>query len=722
MKKLRSLTLLLASALCMHVAAQQEKFPYQDPSLSAEQRAEDLCKRLTLEEKVALLKYESPRMPEKGLPRFNWWNEALHGVGRNGNATVFPITMGLAATWNDSLVLRCFDAASTEARAKNNIARHEGHENAWYQGLSFWTPNINIFRDPRWGRGQETYGEDPYLTSRMGLAVVRGLQGPDGHRYQKLLACGKHFAVHSGPEWSRHRLDIQDLPMRDLYETYLPAFKTLVQEGNVAEIMCAYQSFDGEPCCGNTRLLTQILRDEWGYKGLVVSDCWAVYDFWEPGRHNFSANQVDGVSHAVRAGTDLECGRSFGALVEGVEQGKITEAEIDRSLKRVMAARFRLGDMDDEKLVEWKQIPASVVDCPGHRQLALEAARQSIVLLQNRNDLLPLKADQKLLVIGQNAVDSTMQWGNYNGFPTHTVTILEALKKSASSDLQFFDYPLVLTYEQAAKDSLVKFSEMTAATSPETHVVVFVGGISPHLEGEEMPVKYPGFHGGDRTSIELPDAQRVLLRKFRDAGYRVVFVNCSGSAVALEPEAKWCDAIVQAWYPGQSGGTAVADVLYGRYNPSGKLPVTFYRNTAQLPDFEDYRMADRTYRYMTEEPLWPFGFGLSYTTFKVDKVKYRKGVLTARVTNQGSRDGAEVVQVYLRRPDDAQGPLRTLRAFRRVEVKAGQSVTVEIPMDDKTFEWWNPQTNTITALPGRFEVMVGTSSRPEDLKTLRVER
>ena len=722
MKKLRSLTLLLAAALCMHVAAQQEKFPYQDPSLSAEQRAEDLCKRLTLEEKVALLKYESPRMPEKGLPRFNWWNEALHGVGRNGNATVFPITMGLAATWNDSLVLRCFDAASTEARAKNNIARHEGHENAWYQGLSFWTPNINIFRDPRWGRGQETYGEDPYLTSRMGLAVVRGLQGPDGHRYQKLLACGKHFAVHSGPEWSRHRLDIQDLPMRDLYETYLPAFKTLVQEGNVAEIMCAYQSFDGEPCCGNTRLLTQILRDEWGYKGLVVSDCWAVYDFWEPGRHNFSANQVDGVSHAVRAGTDLECGRSFGALVEGVEQGKITEAEIDRSLKRVMAARFRLGDMDDEKLVEWKQIPASVVDCPGHRQLALEAARQSIVLLQNRNDLLPLKADQKLLVIGQNAVDSTMQWGNYNGFPTHTVTILEALKKSASSDLQFFDYPLVLTYEQAAKDSLIKFSEMTAATSPETHVVVFVGGISPHLEGEEMPVKYPGFHGGDRTSIELPDAQRVLLRKFRDAGYRVVFVNCSGSAVALEPEAKWCDAIVQAWYPGQSGGTAVADVLYGRYNPSGKLPVTFYRNTAQLPDFEDYRMADRTYRYMTEEPLWPFGFGLSYTTFKVDKVKYRKGVLTARVTNQGSRDGAEVVQVYLRRPDDAQGPLRTLRAFRRVEVKAGQSVTVEIPMDDKTFEWWNPQTNTITALPGRFEVMVGTSSRPEDLKTLRVER
>ena len=721
MKKLRSLTLLLAAALCMHVAAQQEKFPYQDPSLSAEQRAEDLCKRLTLEEKVSLLKYESPRMPEKGLPRFNWWNEALHGVGRNGNATVFPITMGLAATWNDSLVLRCFDAASTEARAKNNIARHEGHENAWYQGLSFWTPNINIFRDPRWGRGQETYGEDPYLTSRMGLAVVRGLQGPDGHRYQKLLACGKHFAVHSGPEWSRHRLDIQDLPMRDLYETYLPAFKTLVQEGNVAEIMCAYQSFDGEPCCGNTRLLTQILRDEWGYKGLVVSDCWAVYDFWEPGRHNFSANQVDGVSHAVRAGTDLECGRSFGALVEGVEQGKITEAEIDRSLKRVMAARFRLGDMDDEKLVEWKQIPPSVVDCPGHRQLALEAARQSIVLLQNRNDLLPLKADQKLLVIGQNAVDSTMQWGNYNGFPTHTVTILEALKKSASSDLQFFDYPLVLTYEQAAKDSLVKFSEMTAATSPETHVVVFVGGISPHLEGEEMPVKYPGFHGGDRTSIELPDAQRVLLRKFRDAGYRVVFVNCSGSAVALEPEARWCDAIVQAWYPGQSGGTAVADVLYGRYNPSGKLPVTFYRNTAQLPDFEDYRMADRTYRYMTEEPLWPFGFGLSYTTFKVDKVKYRKGVLTARVTNQGSRDGAEVVQVYLRRPDDAQGPLRTLRAFRRVEVKAGQSVTVEIPMDDKTFEWWNPQTNTITNLPGRYELMVGTSSRPEDLKTLRIE-
>ena len=719
--KFRLFATLISALLGAALMAQSSTLPYQDPSLSPRQRAEDLCQRLTLKEKVSLLLFESPQIADKGIPEFNWWSEALHGVGRNGLATVFPITMGLASTWNDSLVLRCFDVTSTEARAKNNMARREGHSHQ-YEGLSFWTPNINIFRDPRWGRGQETYGEDPYLTARMGLAVVSGLQGPEGHKYQKLLACAKHFAVHSGPEWSRHRMDIQELPQRDLWETYLPAFKALVQEGHVAEIMCAYQSLEGEPCCGNSRLLQQILRDEWGFEGLVTSDCWAVNDFWVPGRHNFKPNQVEGVSHAVRSGTDLECGNSFGSLVEGVEKGLVSEAEIDRSLIRLLTARFLLGDFDGDELVEWKQIPSTVIDAPGHRRLALEAARQSIVLLQNRDNLLPLQPDQQLLVVGHNAVDSTMQWGNYNGFPSHTETILSALRLRQPAELRFCDYPLVQTYEEAAQDTLIKFREITRGTSPETHVVVFVGGISPRLEGEEMPVKYPGFHGGDRTSIELPDAQRSLLRKFHQAGYRVVMVNCSGSAVALEPETRYCDAILQAWYPGQNGGTAVADVLYGDYNPSGKLPVTFYSNTAQLPDYEDYRMQGRTYRYLTDAPLWHFGYGLSYTTFKVDKVKFRGGVLSLRVSNRGQRDGAEVVQVYLRRPDDPEGPQRTLRAFRRVEVKAGESVRVEIPMDDASFEWWNPQTNTITSLPGRFELQVGTSSRPEDLQTLRITR
>ncbi len=665
------------------------------------------------------MEHESRANERWGIPEFNWWSEALHGVGRNGLATVFPITMGLAATWNDGLVQRCFDAVSTEARAKNNIARRDGHSHI-YEGLSFWTPNINIFRDPRWGRGQETYGEDPYLTSRMGLAVVRGLQGPEGHRYQKLLACAKHFAVHSGPEWSRHRMDIESLPPRDLWETYLPAFKTLVQDGHVAEIMCAYQRFDGEPCCGNTRLLQQILRQEWGFDGLVTSDCGALNDFWENGRHGFSATKVDAVSHALRSGTDVECGQSFRSLVEGVAAGKVSEAEVDRSLIRLLRARFLLGDFDDESLVEWKNIPSTVVDCPEHCALALESARQSIVLLQNRNNLLPLSPDQNILVIGQNAVDSTMQWGNYNGFPSHTETIYSAIEKGNTGKVEWFDYPLVQTPDEAAQG--LPMPAGLLKENLDSWVVIYVGGISPRLEGEEMSVHYPGFYGGDRTDIELPDVQRRLLRRLHEAGARIVFVNCSGSAIALEPESRFCDAIVQAWYGGQSGGTAVADVLYGRCNPSGKLPVTFYRNNAQLPDYEDYRMQGRTYRYMTEEPLWPFGFGLSYTSFRVDRVRYRNGVVSARVRNVGSRDGAEVVQVYLRRPDDADGPVRTLRAFRRVEVPAGGSVTVEIPFTDKDFEWWNPQTNTLTQYPGRYELQVGTSCRASDLQTLGVVR
>ena len=711
---------LLACFLCSFLHAQTNTLPYQNPALSPHERAVDLCGRLTLDEKVTLMEHESHAIERLGIPEFNWWNEALHGVGRNGLATVFPITMGLAATWNDSLVFRCFDAVSTEARAKNNAARRDGHSRI-YEGVSFWTPNINIFRDPRWGRGQETYGEDPYLTSRMGLAVVRGLQGAgDADRYQKLLACAKHFAVHSGPEWSRHQMNVDDVPLRDLWETYLPAFKVLVEEGNVAEIMCAYQRLDGEPCCGNNRLLQQILRQEWGFRGLVTSDCWAVNDFWQDGRHDFSPSKVAAVSHAVRSGTDLECGVSYRTLAEGVREGRVSEAVIDTSLIRLLTARFRVGDFDDESLVKWKRIGMDVVDCAAHRQLALDAARQSIVLLQNRNDILPLRPEQNVLVIGQNAVDSTMQWGNYNGFPSHTETIAAAIEKRTKGQMALCDFPLVQTPEQTAQGLPIPMEHLILPDS--SWVVIFVGGISPRLEGEEMKVDFPGFRGGDRTDIELPAVQREVLKRLHEAGCKIVFVNCSGSAVALEPETESCDAIVQAWYGGQSGGTAVAEVLFGDYNPSGKLPVTFYRNTAQLPDYEDYHMRGRTYRYMKETPLWPFGFGLSYSRFRLSKPRWKDGKLSVTVKNRGRRDGDEVVQVYVRLVGEADGPVRALRGFRRVSVPAGKSVRVEIPLGEREFEWWNPKTNTMGRVAGEYEVQVGTSSRAEDLQTLRVRR
>ena len=413
--------------------------PYKDASLSAEARARDLLGRLTLEEKARLMEFASPAVERLDVPAFNWWSEALHGIGRNGLATVFPITMGLAATWDDALVHEAFSAASDEARAKNNIERQQGRARM-YRGLSFWTPNINLVRDPRWGRGQETYGEDPYLTSRMGIAVVRGLQGeptPENReqrtenrergRYRKLLACAKHYAVHSGPEWERHSFNVELLRQRDLWETYLPAFKALVQEGDVQEVMCAYQSYDGEPCCGNARLLTDILRNEWGFKGLVTSDCGAIDDFFEPGRHGFSDSKESAVASAVMAGTDVECGGVFRNLPEAVAQGKITEARMDESLMRLLKARFELGDFDSEELVAWKRIGPEVIASAAHHEIALKAARESIVLLQNKNNILPLGRDTKVAVIGPNANDSVMMWGNYNGLPRHTVTILEGL-------------------------------------------------------------------------------------------------------------------------------------------------------------------------------------------------------------------------------------------------------------------------------------------------------
>ena len=746
----KSIALTLFAIIALPMIAQ----PYKDPTLSAEERAKDLLSRLTLEEKARLMEHTSPAIARLDIPAFNWWNEALHGIGRNGTATVFPITMGMAATWNEALVQQAFTAASDEARAKNNIARQSGRIRQ-YQCLSFWTPNINIFRDPRWGRGQETYGEDPYLTTMMGLAVVRGLQGAQGNekidygrngQYRKLLACAKHFAVHSGPEWNRHSFNLELLPERDLWETYLPAFKALVQEGDVQEVMCAYHRFDGEPCCGNSRLLTDILRKEWGFKGLVTSDCWAVDDFWKPNNHGTSDSKESAVATAVIAGTDVECGGIFRNLPEAVAQGKITEAKINESLLRLLKARFELGDFDSEDLVPWKKIGPEVIANAAHHQIALRAARESIVLLQNKNNILPLKRDTKVAVIGPNANDSVMMWGNYNGFPRHTVTILEGIRAKGNVIGYLKGCDLVQNTSRPQRRNnnnepevdyghdealRIRTDDATNTTDKDimdcvsdADVVIFVGGISPRLEGEEMRVNFPGFRGGDRTSIELPDIQRNMLRKLHEAGKRIVYVNCSGSAIALVPETNTCEAIVQAWYGGEAGGEALADVLYGDFNPVGRLPITFYSSTDQLPDYENYVMKGRTYRYMTAAPLWYFGYGLSYSnvTYSTPRTSTINGQLSisTTLTNNSNRATQETVQVYINKEGDSEGPQRTLRAYRRVIVPAGKNIKVEIPLPRNTFEWWDTATNTMRILPGRYNVMVGPSANPADLKSVAV--
>lgn len=796
----------------------------------------------------------SPAIERLGIPAFEWWSEALHGVGRNGLATVFPSCIGMAASFDDDLIEQIFTAISDEARAKNTQARGQGKMGK-YKGLSFWTPTINIFRDPRWGRGQETYGEDPYMNGRMGLRVVRGLQGDGSSKYFKLLACAKHFAVHSGPESSRHSLDINNISPRDLWESYMSAFEVLVKDGNVREVMCAYQRLDGQACCGSDRLLQQILRDQWDFDGVVVSDCGAINDFYLPKRHGVAADAPAAAALGVRSGTDVECGAIYKNLPEAIKRGDLTEADIDRNVLRLLEARFSLGDFEPDSLVEWTNIPLSVVSCQAHRDLALKMAREQSVLLKN-NGILPLpKTGKKIMVMGPNAVDSTMQWGIYYGQPAHTETILQGIRAKigdvpyhrcstitalrdsesimgemtdeqgrkgmhgvywnniamegpevaeawysspilldnggntafapgvdltnfttrikgkfiATADetlemvynnddglriivngdtihnrwkydpLNFRSAPLAVekgkTYEievnymQLEDDATLNFDILRqreisipeiVARASDADVVIFVGGISPALEREQAKVTEPGFHGGDRTSIELPQCQRDILAALHRAGKQVVLVNCSGSPVALTPENSTCDAILQAWYAGQEGGTAIADILFGDYNPSGKLPVTFYADDSQLPDFEDYRMAGRTYRYLDSAPLYPFGHGLSYTTFEIGKPVYKNGKVTVKVKNTGKNYGTETVQLYIRRTADTDGPDKSLRGYARVDLKPGESKTVELPMPRENFKNWDEQSQTMAVVPGEYQIMVGNSSSDNDLKSIKV--
>ncbi|MBR5034284.1 MAG: glycoside hydrolase family 3 C-terminal domain-containing protein [Bacteroidales bacterium] len=667
-----------------------------------------LVSQLTLEEKAALMRFESPAIPRLGIPEYNWWNEALHGVARNGDATMFPMPIGMAASFDDELLLEVFNVVSDEAVEKNWEGEREKtldpSVSLLYKGLSFWTPNINIFRDPRWGRGMETYGEDPYLTGVMGCAVVRGLQGED---CGKVHACAKHYAVHSGPEYSRHHFDAE-VSERDLRETYLPAFKDLVTKADVQEVMYAYNSFRGEPCGASKYLLQDILRGEWGYRGIILSDCGAVQDFYNDGGHGFSADRAEASAVAIKTGTQLECGWAFPGIIEAVKRGILDESLLDAAVEKLIYERMRLEEnaRNNRKIF-------SVVSCKKHSLLSLEMARESIVLLKN-DGVLPLSSRHKVALVGPNADDVKMLWGNYCGTPRHTVTLLEAVQARIPNLKYVEGCPLVIG--DVDIDGLLRQLE-------GYDIVVFAGGISPSLEGEEMPVQIPGFLGGDRTSIELPAVQRKTIDALVKAGKKVILVNFSGSAIALEPESRICSAILQAWYPGQEGGTAVADVLLGDFNPCGKLPVTFYRNDSQLPDYEDYNMAGHTYRFMKEEPLYPFGYGLSYTTFEIGKPRIRKEKeLVVRVKNTGNRKGTEVVQLYVRKEGDPAGPAKTLRGFKRVTIPAHRSRRVVLPMDDDTFLWWSDSAQNMIPGSGRFAIMIGSSSSDRDLQEIIIDK
>lgn len=839
---------------------------YKDPSYTADERAADLLKRLTLEEKVSLMRHNSPAIPRLGIPEYNWWNEDLHGVARAGVATVFPQTIGMAATFDPDAVYTTFDIVSTEQRAKYNEGVKNGNR-PQYTGLTVWTPNINIFRDPRWGRGMETYGEDPYLTSVMGSAVVRGLQGDRNQKYDKLHACAKHYAVHSGPEWNRHEYNAENIDKRDLWETYLPAFQALVCEAGVKEVMCAYNRFEGEPCCANKTLLKYVLRDLWNFDNVVVSDCGAVMDFYGSWGHMTHPDKKTAAVDAVLSGNDLECiDGSFHSLTDAVAAGLIREEDIDVSVYRLLRARFQLGNLYDDEITPWAAFSTDTIAAPTHRAQALEMARKSMTLLKNANNILPLKKDiRKIAVVGPNAADSVMMWANYNGEPKSTVTILDGIRNhfpeaeiiyekgcnlvdnkimtgsdyanlsvdgkkgmkgtfwsgiemegepvatayyanplnfraqgatAFAPDVPFNDfsarfestytptedgaktffissddgfrlivngkeiasewkngscnnrmytidvrageeYDIVLDYFQSYDGAMLTFDigTMEEYNVPEivnnvrdADVILFVGGLSPAVEGEEMDVDYPGFHKGDRTVIELPAIQTELMRELKNTGKPLVFVMCAGSAVAIPWQNEKCDAILDAFYPGEQGGTAIAEVLAGDYNPAGRLPVTFYASTNDLPDFEDYSMNNRTYRFFNGTPLYPFGHGLSYTTFEYGEVAASDTAINAHenlsfsipVKNTGGKDGDEVIQIYVRNLQDPKGPLKSLKSFRRINLNAGEEKSVDFTLTPQAFEIYNPTTEKMEILKGKYEILYGGTSDDTLLHSLPI--
>ena len=809
--------------------AQQNAYPFQNPSLSFEERVNDLVSRLTLEEKVAQMLNAAPAIPRLGVPAYDWWNEVLHGVARTPYpVTSYPQAIAMAATFDTNSLKLMANYSASEGRAIFNKSNQQQRTGQRYVGLTYWTPNINIFRDPRWGRGQETYGEDPFLTAMLGKAFVNGLQGDDP-KYLKAAACAKHFAVHSGPEPSRHVFNVSPSKY-DLWNTYLPAFKELVTDAHVAGVMCAYNAFDGQPCCGSDELMTDILRNQWKFSGYVTSDCGAIDDFFRT--HKTHLNALMASTDAVLHGTDVECGnQAYKSLVQAVKENKISEKQIDISVKRLFMIRFRLGMFDPQSMVRYAQTSDAELESPQHKAHALKMAQQSIVLLRNENNTLPLKKTiKKIAVVGPNADNPISILGNYNGSPSGVVTALQGIKDKVGNNVQvvyekgvnftsdtllaysdvsnqysfqgqrgfsaeYFNnrelkgepivkrmetnvdhswqegelvvdtlkaynfsarystdytpdnngditfeldaddgyrflvdgkevvnawtrnrwgartfqlhteanktYHLVLEYYQGEGKGSVRLrtghfekNDFAALANriKDADAIVFVGGISPQLEGEEMRVNYPGFDGGDRTSILLPAVQTELLKSLKATGKPVVFVLMTGSAVAIPWEAQNVPAIINAWYGGQAAGTAIADVLFGDYNPAGRLPVTFYKSDSDLPAFTDYSMKNRTYRYFKGDPLYGFGYGLSYTNFKYSNLKLptssSKGKpvsVNATVKNTGNRDGEEVVQLYVSSQDKSvNAPLKALKGFQRIFLKAGESKTVQFNLSPES--------------------------------------
>ncbi|WP_372775422.1 glycoside hydrolase family 3 C-terminal domain-containing protein [Mangrovibacterium sp.] len=847
--KITSLVVMLF--LMTTLNGQEKKLPYLDECLSFEERVDDLVSRMTLAEKVGQMMNNAPAIPRLNVPAHEYWNECLHGVARAGEATVFPQAIGLAATWDTDLIYRSAVAISDEARAKHHEAQRKNSYKR-YEGLTYWTPNVNIFRDPRWGRGQETYGEDPYLTARMGVNFVKGLQGNDPN-YLKLVATPKHFVVHSGPEPERHFFDAA-VNERDFYDTYLPAFEACVKEAKAYSVMGAYNRTNGEPCCSSPYLLTDILRNDWGFDGYVVSDCNAIRDVCD--YHNFVNSPEEAAAVSVQAGCDLNCGFRYAYLEGAVEQGLITEDEIDVSLKRIFMARFKLGMFDSEENVPYAKIPMSVVSSSEHRKLALETAQKSIVLLKNENKTLPLKKDLKsIAVVGPNANDVDVLLGNYNGFPSRYTTPLTGIQeKVAAGTKVYFEagcelidtadaatlipaeylsfqgksglqatyfnsgnctgesllsrieeaintnwhlYPVAGltdaefsarwvgkinvdatgTYEiglqsksgtkltvdgkvlvdkmgektkrqQMEKVFLKKGKEYTLEVelhhkgvpselkllwrkpnqssfdravelASKSDVVVFVGGISADVEGEQMRVDYDGFDGGDRTNIELPEIQKQLIQELHETGTPVVLVLLNGSALAVNWEQENLPAIVEAWYPGELGGTAIANVLFGEYNPSGRLPVTFYKSHKDLAPFVNYSMKGRTYRYFQGEPLYAFGHGLSYTDFayenmrlSAEKIQAADSLLvTIDLKNSGELAGDEVVQLYITDVESSVvRPLKSLRGIKRVSLDAGKTWQLTFSVTPEDLSFFDVQLKKKIVEPGVFEVGIGPSS------------
>jgi beta-glucosidase len=706
---------------------------YLDPDRQMTERVDDLVNRMTLEEKISQMMSESPAIDRLNVPQYNWWNEALHGVARAGIATVFPQAIGLASTWNSDLIRRAAEVISDEGRAKHHESARDGVRDQ-YTGLTFWSPNVNIFRDPRWGRGQETYGEDPYLTSCLAVQFVQGLQGDDP-KYLKSVATPKHFAVHSGPEDLRHSFDAM-VSQRDLRMTYLPAFKACIVEGNAYSIMSAYNRVNGEACSASPTLLQKILREEWGFDGYVVSDCGAVDDIYR--NHKLVGTPEEAAASAVKNGCDLECGCTYGIpcdygfLDEAVKQGLLTEEDIDRSVKRLFMARFRLGMFDPDEQVAYAQIPYSLVDCPEHREFALETARQSLVLLKNQNNLLPLDTDavKSIAVIGPNADETLVLSGNYFGTAAEPVSVLDGIRALASPATEIH-YALGCELEDSSTDGF----EQAVQAARKSQVAVLVMGLSQMLEGEEKQTEGnpPGvFSRGDRTSLDLPSIQEQLIVKIHETGTPTILVLLNGSPVSINWASENIPAILEAWYPGQAGGTAVAEALFGRYNPGGRLPVTFYKSSIDLPAFEDYNMGNWTYRYYSGEPLYAFGHGLSFTRFSYSNLKITPEEVSpgesvsvrVEVENMGDMTGDEVVQLYLKDVvASLPVPQLQLQGFTRIRLDPGEKQIIEFSIKAEQMSFVDQDGGWVLE-PGEFIVWVGgrqpnleSDLQPDDVLT-----